>query len=239
MKLLDLTLDTPEENLALDEALLETAEQTGQPAEVLRLWESAQIAVVLGRSSRVADEVDCGYCRRHGIPILRRTSGGSSVVIGPGCLMYALVLSCELRPEMRAVGEAHRAVLGALSGALGALVPGVGIQGISDLAIGDRKFSGNSIRAKRKHLLYHGTLLYGFPLAQISACLRLPARQPDYRRGRDHERFLINLPATGIQLRTALADAWQAREPLPRWPQSTMRKLIEAKYSKRAWNLRF
>ena len=40
MKLLDLTLETPAENLALDEALLEEAEQSTKPTEVLRLWES-------------------------------------------------------------------------------------------------------------------------------------------------------------------------------------------------------
>ncbi len=35
-----------------------------------------------------------------GIPVLRRASGGAAIVIGPGCLMYALVLSYELRPSL-------------------------------------------------------------------------------------------------------------------------------------------
>ena len=48
MKLLDLTLDSPAENLALDEALLEQAEADG-PQEVLRLWEPESPLVVMGR----------------------------------------------------------------------------------------------------------------------------------------------------------------------------------------------
>jgi len=40
VQFLDLTLPTPEENLALDEALLTLAEQT-DGSEVLRIWEVA------------------------------------------------------------------------------------------------------------------------------------------------------------------------------------------------------
>ncbi len=66
--------------------------------------------------------------------------------------------------------------------------------GISDLVLGDRKFSGNSLRCKRDHFLYHGTLLYQFPLEQIGELLKMPARQPNYRQGRPHGEFVMNLP---------------------------------------------
>ena len=56
MYLLDLTLPTPAENVALDEALLEAAE-AGDCPSVLRLWEPRETFVVVGRSSRVAEEV--------------------------------------------------------------------------------------------------------------------------------------------------------------------------------------
>ncbi|MCH5376920.1 MAG: hypothetical protein JJ992_23380, partial [Planctomycetes bacterium] len=144
MKLLDLTLETPAENLALDEALLEQAESGQGPREVLRLWESPQPFVVLGRSSRVADEVDRRKCEQRALAILRRPSGGASVVAGPGCLMYAVVLSYELRPPLQMISEAHHHVMTILSSALTRLVPSVTYRGISDLAIGDRKFSAQT-----------------------------------------------------------------------------------------------
>ena len=56
MKLLDLTLPTPAQNLALDEALLDAAEAGDLPDEVLPLWEPPQPLVVVGRSSHVAAE---------------------------------------------------------------------------------------------------------------------------------------------------------------------------------------
>ena len=87
MRLLDLTLPTPQENLALDEALLDWAEESDPNGELLRLWESPQPIVVVGRSSRVRQEVHQAACADCGIPILRRSSGGAAVVVGPGCLM--------------------------------------------------------------------------------------------------------------------------------------------------------
>jgi len=70
------------------------------------------------------------------------------------------------------------------------------MRGTSDLAVAERKFSGNSSRVKRGHLLYHGTLLYDFPLGLISDCLRTPPRQPHYRERRSHGEFVNNIPAT-------------------------------------------
>ena len=165
MQYLDLTLPEVAENLALDEALLEEAESATVPMETLRVWESHQPAVVVGRSSHIDTEVRVDACRQLGIPIFRRISGGASVVVGPGCLMYSLVLSFHDRPKLRMPNEAHREVLNTLAMGLSTIISGVRCRGTSDLTLNDWKFSGNSVRSRRTHLLYHGTLLYDFPLA--------------------------------------------------------------------------
>src|SRR5436190_1549788 len=97
MNLLDLTLPTPAENLACDEALLDAFEAAGGDG-VLRFWEPAEPFVVVGYSNQVAQEVDVAACDAAGIPVLRRCSGGGTVVQGPGCLNYALVLNIEQTP---------------------------------------------------------------------------------------------------------------------------------------------
>jgi lipoate-protein ligase A len=236
MQLLDLTLPSAAENLALDEALLDAAEAAAERSgEVLRIWEPQSAAVVLGRSSRIDREVNREACRTAGVPLLRRTSGGLTVLVGPGCLMYALVLRRQGRPELCSSSEAHRFVLCTLAAALAPHVPGVRCQGTSDLAIGERKFSGNSIRARRTHLLYHGTLLYGFRLQLIERCLRVPPRMPGYRQRRPHATFVANLPLSGEAIRRALIAAWDAVEPLGEWPRERTRLLAAERYESAAW----
>jgi lipoate-protein ligase A len=239
MQLLDLTLDTPVENLALDEALLEAAEQSGQPGEVLRLWESPHTIVVIGNSSRLSDEVNLEACRRRKISVLRRPSGGAAVVAGPGCLMYALVLSYQLHPELQMIDRAHRFVLDSIAKSLGSFLPGTKRAGISDLVLGERKFSGNSLRCKRTHFLYHGTLLYRFDLARIGELLNMPARQPEYRHQRPHSDFVTNIPIDAASLRQAMIAAFDAQKICDNWPRELTAQLAAEKYSHAEWNDRF
>ncbi len=236
MFLLDLTLPTPAENLALDEALLEEAERAGQPHETLRLWEPAAPMVVVGRSSRLEQEVQIEACRQLGVPILRRTSGGAAVVTGPGCLMYAVVLSYEKRPELRAVDRAHRFVLNTIVAGLEEHAPSVRCRGTSDLTLGHQKFSGNSVRCRREHFLYHGTLLYNFRLELIECCLRMPPRQPTYREGRAHGEFVANLPVAADALRQSLIAAWHADRPSATWPEAETARLVAERYSHDEWH---
>jgi lipoate-protein ligase A len=238
MKLLDLTLPTPAENLALDEALLDAAEAGDLPDEVLRLWEPTQPLVVVGRSSHVAAEVDLTACRAAGVPVLRRSSGGAAIVSGPGCLMYGVVLRYAGRENLRLVDQAHHHVLAIIAAALRSLAPSVGKAGNSDLALGSRKVSGNSMRCKRDHFLYHGTLLYSLDLALIERLLRTPPRQPEYRAGRAHSEFVTNLPLDRERLRQALTVGFNAHEPLDHWPRESTQGLAAERYSQDAWNFK-
>src|SRR6185503_13795422 len=81
MHVLDLTLPRLEENLALDEALLLAAEAGGP--DVLRFWEWTGPGVVIGAGGRWREEAQVEACESDGVPILRRSSGGGSVVLGP------------------------------------------------------------------------------------------------------------------------------------------------------------
>lgn len=236
MQYLDLTLPTAAENLALDEALLDEAEAAATPRELLRCWELREPAAIVGRSSRVAVEVQVDACRSLGVPILRRISGGASVLAGPGCLMYSLVLSYERRPQVRLLSHAHRHVLDTLAAALRPLVPDVRCRGTSDLTMGELKFSGNSVRCRRRHLLYHGTLLYRFPLEMIERCLAMPPRMPDYRAGRPHGLFVANLPLEAEAIRQALVAAWDAHELYGDWPRERTAQLVREKYARPEWN---
>lgn len=233
MHFLDRTLPSLAENLALDEALLLAAEQGG--AEVLRLWESATAAVVLGAAAEIHKEVHLDACGADGVPIGRRSSGGGTVLLGSGCLIFTLILSYERAAELREIRSSYCYILRRIGDGLKPLVAGVEPAGTSDLAIDGRKVSGNSQQRKREHLLHHGTLLYGFALETIARYLPAPPRQPEYREGRGHAEFLANLPAARDSLAQSLRGLWQADMPLERWPKETTRRLVEEKYARPEW----
>lgn len=249
MKYLDLSLPTPEENLALDEALLLGAESlcggapceltSSCPGEILRFWESSSYFVVLGAGGRADQEVHRDACLRDAIPVLRRASGGGSVVQGPGCLNFALVLDIELRPECSDIAGTNRYVLSRTVASLQSRWPALRAIGISDLALGDKKISGTAQRRKRRHVLFHGTLLYNFDLARLERYLRHPPKEPDYRAHRPHRDFVANLPALPETLRRLIAEAWDAHEVVSSYPRELIDKLVAEKYSREEWNMKF
>ncbi|MEM8944106.1 MAG: lipoate--protein ligase family protein [Planctomycetota bacterium] len=240
MQNLQLTLDRVAENLALDEALLDAAEANEIKSDVLRLWELPTYCVVLGRSSSAEIEVDLASCREDAVPVLRRASGGGTIVAGPGCMMYTLVLSLNEDCESPPIDQTHRFVLEKVSAALTTSNFQVYPAGISDLAgrfavtAPLQKFSGNAMRLKRRHLLYHGTLLYDFDLSRISRWLAKPTRVPQYRSERAHADFVTNLPFDRSVLTQRLLTCWQAEQPLTDWPRQATTKITNAKYGEGA-----
>lgn len=265
MRFLPATQPTLARNLALDEALLEAAEEADgrmgtdqSPAnhdnevldrveldkEVLRLWESPEYAVVVGRSSSISAEVNETECERLNIPIVRRCSGGTSVVIGPGCLMYALLLDHHRQPALRQLDFAHRYVMTRMQEACEAVGSNVRFQGTCDLTLNGKKFSGNSLRTKRSYTMYHGTMLYDFDLSMISRLLKTPPRQPDYRASRDHDAFVTNLDRSpdvsaesfAKMLEQAVRKSWQAEVELNSKPDAKEAELVQRRYGKREWH---
>ena len=238
MKLLKLTLESSLANIAIDEALLESAEQTDNSPEVLRLWEPRVPAVVIGRSSPIETEVNLEFCRTNGIEVFRRCSGGQSIVTGPGCLMYAVLLDYRRRPELRMLEKAHRFVMENMAAALSSISIETKLQGTSDLTLDGRKFSGNALRCKRNWLVYHGTMICDFDISLIAQCLGDPIRQPEYRDQRSHQDFLTQLPTSTELLGTAIAQQWNATEQLEVWPSDLTDQLVSQKYSQREWTFK-
>ena len=233
MKLIDLTLDTPASNLAFDEALLDESEE-GESSECLRFWESPEYFVVLGSSNRIHEEVKHDACGADAIPILRRHSGGGTVLQGPGCLSYCLILKME--GECSTITGTNSSVLERIRRALEPVVgQQVHVRGFTDLTIGSAKFSGNSQRRRLRHLMLHGTMLYDFDLDRIERYLRLPSKQPSYRQNRAHREFLTNISVRPEMVKTALAAEWNATDHVHELPLERMRSLVRERYDSRDW----
>jgi lipoate-protein ligase A len=228
------TLDTVDENLALDEALLLSAE-AGESGEVLRFWEWPTLAVVLGAGGSIAIDVDEEACRIDSVPIHRRASGGGTVLLGRGCLLFSLILSYQRAAELRDVNASYRWILRRISDAL-QTITSIEHAGTSDLALRGRKISGNAQQRKARHLLHHGTLLYDVDLKQIGRYLKRPEREPAYREAREHAEFMTHLETTSNELMRLIANQFEAsRADVSNAAIARITDLVKDRYSQSEW----
>jgi len=233
MQFLNQSFPEPDSNIALDEALLESAE-SGVLGESLRVWESPVYFAVLGYSSTWKNELNPNTS----IPFIRRKSGGQTVLQGPGCLNFNLVLKVNSSTGIRTdTANAMQKNMQAIQICL----PGekFEIQGVSDLNWKGRKFSGNAMRRGKNYYLFHGTFLYSFDLQQIQTQLGKPDREPDYRAKRSHSEFITNIPAGKEKIIEALKKAWGANDPLKKVPLELIPELKKNFYANPDWNKKF
>jgi lipoate-protein ligase A len=238
---LDAMPPTVEGQLALDEALLDEAHAGRCTDVVVRTWMATEHVIVLGSSCRLEDEVDAEACRDLGVRVVRRPSGGGTVILGPGCLMWSVVTHHPSgAPPIERI---HAAMLDPLAAALSAVAPREIVRrGQSDLAMGgaddERKVSGNALRVRRHGVLYHGTLLDSFDLDLMPRVLRHPPREPAYRGSRPHAAFLANLGLGRDRLDAAVRAAFHATARRGDWPRNAVERLVRERYADADWTRR-
>ena len=233
---IDKTLPCLLDNLALDEALLLDAED-GQSGQVLRFWTWPMPAVVLGAGSSLKDDVYEDRCLTDNVPIVRRSSGGGTVLLNEGCLLYSLVLDTSLNPVLSDIRSSYDWILGKIANAL---IPDSNdsIQGTSDLSLLNCKWSGNAQQRKKKYILHHGTILYNFDNSVVKKYLKMPVRQPEYRSQRHHTDFLTNINLPIDIIIKLISDEWQAQNNVYQINAQRIEELVRSKYGTPGWLLK-
>jgi lipoate---protein ligase len=209
MQLRDISFPTPQENIFFDEVLLRLAEKH-ESGEYLRFWESSKIFIVMGRIGRAEIDVNFIHTEEDNILVLRRSSGGGTVLQGPGCLNYTLILSKQKHPELNDLRKSYEWIGEKVNEALRRAGVETYFRPTSDLAIGsdEKKFSGNAQRRGKHYILHHGTILYKFDLSLISRYLKMPHDIPEYRKDRPHKEFLTNIPIDPSVFKDHLAQSF-------------------------------
>jgi lipoate-protein ligase A len=197
--------DDPQSNLDYDDELLRRAENGA--GERIRFWESSSYFIVLGRTGVIEDDVHVEAAAAGRIPVLRRSSGGGTVLQGPGCLNFAVILSKKANPALESISGSYRCILEKVIAALATQGVLAEFRPVCDLVLSstEKKFSGNAQRRGRDHILHHGTILHSFDLVLVSRYLKMPQKMPDYRNARPHDLFVTNIPVVSGAVRDAVA----------------------------------
>jgi len=240
--LADLHPADPRFGLAVDEVLFQAAHD-GELGSI-RFWINDR-AVVIGRSQRVADEVDLAFAARERIPVLRRMTGGGAVYHYPGNLNLSVALPRV--PGRRSVTDIFR-FFGEAAAA--ALSPWVTVAcGGNALRIEGRKVGGAAQARRGDAVLYHTTLLLSpdvIPMDRLLLALR-PGYAPKRVASRPSSTVTLEdvfgnpvsvedvVESVRLELEHRLETTGSAGS-LTRAEHEQAELLVESKYGRDEWN---
>jgi len=242
------------DNVAADEAVLDWA-QDHQTGPIMRLWESSEYGVVLGYGNRRQAEVKSDVLRDQRLPVVRRCSGGGTVVQGPGCFNYCFILPVTFDARINSISGTTSWVMGQMETLFQALVSDhllhpdnplavgdpahIAVLGDSDLTVNGIKFSGNAQRRRKTHVMFHGTILSHFDLGMVTATLNHPSREPGYRHGRSHQEFITNVGIPFDTWETAMTRFFRATDVIDGPPDHLVTDLVMSRYTTLEWMEKF
>ncbi len=161
--------------MGFDEALLVLRDR-GEIPPTLRLYMWNPSSVTIGYFQRIRDVVNLEYAEEHGIPVVRRITGGGAVYHDAyGEVTYSIVL--DVKGVLTDVQESYRLICSGLVKALELMGLKAEFVPVNDIVVSGKKISGSAQTRRRNTLLQHGTLLVSTDLNVMEKVLRVPRQK--------------------------------------------------------------
>ncbi|MGB4268872.1 MAG: biotin/lipoate A/B protein ligase family protein [Spirochaetota bacterium] len=144
---------TPSWNMAVDSAILRLSK-----TPTLRLYRWIMPAITIGYFQDIDKEVNIELCKKDGIPVIRRFTGGGAVFHHEE-LTYSLVHPLQGPFSKSDIIHSYSLIAQPLIHALHTLGVDAQYRPINDIIVGNRKISGSAQTRKEGKLLQHGTIL--------------------------------------------------------------------------------
>ncbi|NTW32070.1 MAG: hypothetical protein HGB12_05520 [Bacteroidetes bacterium] len=155
------------------------------------IWQPNKTYLVLGQSNKIEESLFSGNVEIACAPVLKRPSGGETVILTPNTLVISAVIIDKgiKKPHNYFVFFNNIIINGLLQAGIKNVVP----KGISDLTIDNKKISGSSIYHKKDKIFFQSVLNVSESNENIVKYIKHPKREPDYRKGREHKEFITSL----------------------------------------------
>ena len=159
------------------------------------LWIPDRSYIVLGASNNAKDAVVQEATLKDNIIVLKRRTGGQTVMLTPNNLIISAVITDESIMKPKDVfNRFNDHIIGAIEKNH---TVKFSTRGISDIAMGEKKIMGSSMYRGKGKLFYHAVLNFNEPSTTFQKYLNHPSNEPDYRKGRMHHEFVTSLKETG------------------------------------------
>ena len=246
--------------MAIDEAMLLTQKVSFQPT--LRFYDWLQPAFSFGYFQRISEEVDVAACNTHGIELVRRITGGGTVIHGWD-VTYTVIVPHGSGMFPKDISAAYCAISDCLINGLQRLDIDVAHQ-IEKPTLGDspnicltnpaqydtlltgKKIAGVSQRRNQTGVMYQGYIALDLPTSDV---LALASRQVSFNQVAAGKSTAINqsrsIPVYRKQLEDAVAVGFEETLGVQfieaeLFPQEieTAESLAQTKYGSAEWNFR-
>ncbi len=170
-------------------------------ALVIDTWIPSEPIIVLGRSNEAEKEVFVEGAARDEVQVLQRYGGGGTVILYPGCVV--LSIGAWVKDRFRNdyfFNLLNQTVIGLFEVGFPVCQDRLGLNGISDITLDDKKIAGTSLFRSRNYLLYQASIIVELDLSMIEKYLPHPSKEPEYRAQRSHAEFLTGLSAADSQI---------------------------------------
>lgn len=146
-------------------------------------------AIVMGISCDYHSLVHHEKVKREPLPVIRRFSGGGTVVVDEETIFVTLIINKASLP----ISPFPKSILKWTEAFYSLPFDGYPFSlQENDYVMGDKKFGGNAQSIVKERWLHHTSMIYNFCPTKM-AYLQLPIRAPAYRQQRTHDDFLCRL----------------------------------------------
>jgi len=163
MKYIETNWDIPYYNFALEDYLLNEAEEDDYVFFYIH-----KPSIIVGKYQNTIEEVNKDFIDENNIIVARRLSGGGAVYHDHGNLNFSFVHKAT-KKDVNNFKKFTKPVVDALQ----ELGLNSHLSGRNDILIDDKKISGNAQYFTNDRLLHHGTLLYDSEMSNLVKALKV------------------------------------------------------------------
>ena len=172
--------------------------QSGKNLSGLKVWEPEQVLVILGKGSDPQDELREDNILRDKIPVIKRSTGGCAVIVAPAMFVASFVIPNDPAQKNNEYFDLFNNTLLTAFQKIG--VQNLATAGISDITLNGLKTVGSAIYRNKDQVFYHAVINIAGDIDLMEKYLKIPTRQPDYRKNRTHRDFVTSFKTQGYQI---------------------------------------
>jgi len=231
-------------NMAIDKAVVESV-SFNESSPTMRFYGWDPPCVTIGCFQSAADEVDLDVCKRLGVDVVRRRTGGGAVFHDAmGEITYSVI--CPERMVGPDILASYRLVCGWIVDALRTFGIEAEHRPINDVHVNGKKVSGNAQTRRSGVFAMHGTVLYKVDRARMFGVLRVGKEKVSDKEVKDVGQGVIgvseltNVGLDDLQEAMVLSflkeKQWFPGE-LSNDELARADSLVASRYAKEQWNL--